>query len=219
MYEFLTASPNLPFAVALGLLIVLLIIELAGFLLGTGLSSIIGDGLTPDAGVDIDIPAGDGLNIGLVSSFLYWLNIGRVPLIVLAVIFMAFFVIIGYALQYAMAAGLGHMLPAWIAAPAAFVAAMPLVRSSGCHIAKIVPRDETEAVSMRELVGLRAVVTLGTAKKGYPAQARATDKFSTAHYVMVEPDDPAQSFGQGAELLLVRFDGTKFFAIHHPDGA
>lgn len=219
MYEFLTATQNLPFAIALALLLVLLAIELAGFLFGADVSGMLGDGM-PDAGVDVDLdlPSGDLPDVSFVTGFLYWLNVGRVPLIILLVLLMTFFVIIGYGLQYLLLSFLGFMMPSYVAAPAALLVALPVVRWSGKGVGRVVPRDETEAISVRELVGSRAVISLGIAKAGYPAQARVSDRFGTTHYVMAEPDDPEATLESGHPLLLVRYDGSKFFAIRHPEG-
>lgn len=222
MLEFFTASQNTPFAVVLGLLLVFLAVELAGLVLGADVSSMLGGGGAADmadaadAGLDT-ITGSEGLNIGFVTSFLYWLNVGRVPLVILIVLFMTFFVVTGYTVQYILLNATGHMLPAWLATPAALVVAIPAVRWSGRSFAKIVPRDETEAISLDELVGSRAVITIGTARSNSPAQARTVDRFGTTHYVMVEPDDPANVLETGKELLLVRHEGNRFYAIYHPD--
>lgn len=222
MFEFFTAAQNVPFAVVLGLLLVILVVELAGLLFGADISGMLGDGgagdLADAADVGLDsLSGGDGMNIGFVTSFLYWLNVGRVPLVILMVLLMTFFVVIGYTLQYILLRWFGHMLPAWLATPAALVIAMPGVRWSGRSIGKIVPRDETEAITLDELIGSRAVITIGTARSGSPAQARTVDRFGTTHYAMVEPDDPAVALETGKELLLVRYEGGKFYAIYHPD--
>ena len=59
-------------------------------------------------------------------------------------------------------------------APVAFVASLPIVRISGGALGRVIPRDETTAVSIESLVGRIATVVSGTARAGYPAQARVT---------------------------------------------
>lgn len=214
MLEFATASQNLPFAIVLALLVAIFVIELGGFMFGANVGGLLGDVDLPDADVDVSPEA---LNLGFVTSFLYWLNIGRIPVIILIVVFMTAFVMSGYVLQLLVLSLGGFLLPAYLAALAAVAASIPLVRLFGRTVAKIIPRDETEAVSTAELVGSRAVIILGTAKTGSPAQARATDRFGATHYMMLEPDDPQAVLESGKELLLVRYDGSKFYAINHPE--
>ena len=234
MLEFATASQNLPFAVVLGILIAFFFIELVGFLFGADLSGLLGEIDLPDIDVpDIDVPSVDlpdigvpdpgleavphGMNIGFVTSFLYWLNVGRVPIIILVVLFMTAFVVTGYALQLIVLGLAGFLLPGYLAAPAAFALALPVVKATGRTFGRIVPRDETEAISRSELVGSRAVITIGKARTGYPAQARVSDRFGTSHYLMLEPDDPNEELESGTSLLLVRFDGSRYYAIRHPE--
>lgn len=213
MGEFVTASQNLPFAVVLVLLVVIFLIELSGFLFGADIGGLLGDLDLPDPGLD----GAAGVDLGFVTSFLYWLNIGRVPIIILIVLFMAAFVIMGYLLQLLVLGFGGFLLPGYLASLAAVLLSVPLVRVSGRAFGRIIPRDESEAVSQTELVGSRAVIPLGIAKAGYPAQARVCDRFGTTHYMMVEPDNPVEELPSGVDLLLVRHDGAKFYAIKHPE--
>ncbi|MCL2029421.1 MAG: YqiJ family protein [Deltaproteobacteria bacterium] len=221
MVDFLIAQPNVPFAIALTLLIAIFLIELGGFLFGTNLTGLLG--YTPDidlAGTGAALPdASPGLEVdaGATAKFLYWLKIGRVPIMILIVIFMASFVICGYGLQSLCLWFLGFLLPSYLAAILSVLLTLPFVRLTGSGIARIIPKDETAAISLEELVGLRAVITIGTAKRGSPAQARTTDRFGTTHYVMVEPDRPGDELASGRRLLLVRYDKRLFYAINHPE--
>lgn len=216
MYAFLTASQNIVFAVVLVLLVAFFVIELCSLLFGASLSGLLGDLDLPDldlpeVGLNVD------LDVGIATKFLYWLKIGRVPLLILIVIFMTAFVLSGYFLQFLCLKVANWMLPAWLATIAALALSVPVVRLIGRHLARIIPKDETAAISQTELVGSRAFIVIGTARKGSPAQARTSDRFGTTHYLMLEPDNPEETLERGQELLLVRHDGSRFFAIPHPD--
>lgn len=107
----------------------------------------------------------------------------------------------------------GRLLPGLIAAPLAFLATLPLLRVTGGWVAELIPKDETSAVSERTFVGRIAVVTLGTARLGQPAQAKLRDEHGQTHYVLVEPDRPGFELTTGAAVRLVRRQGAVFTAI------
>jgi hypothetical protein len=79
------------------------------------------------------------------------------------------------------------------------------------------PKDESSAVSMDSMVGRIATVVGGTARLGFPAQAKATSEKGQTLYVMVEPDGAEITFAAGAPVLLVkRLGGMKFQGIRNP---
>jgi hypothetical protein len=151
------------------------------------------------------------------DSWLGWLHVGRVPLLVLVVIFLACFAVIGFAANIMVHGLFGIYIPALIGAPAAFIASLPVLRAAGGLLSRVLPGDQTAAVTMDSLVGRIATITGGTAKHGYPAQAKLTTQFGQALYILVEPDDPEVTFGANDQVLLVkRVSGKKFEGIRNP---
>jgi membrane protein implicated in regulation of membrane protease activity len=189
MLEIIAAPANLPFSVALLLMLMIGAVEA----LGLGASAV-----QVDADIDLD---GGGDLLG-------WLGVGRVPLLMLLVVFLAFFGLVGLAIQQ-----LAGPFPLWIAAPAAAAAALPLTGLGARGLARIMPGDETTAVSLDSLVGRRGTITIGTARRGSPAQARVRDVHGQVHYVMVEPYDDNHAFGEGETVRLDRRDGNIFIAL------
>jgi hypothetical protein len=108
-------------------------------------------------------------------------------------------------------------LPLWIATPAAAVAALPLTGLGARGLARIMPGDETTAVSLDSLVGRRGTITIGTARRGSPAQARVSDIHGQVHYVMVEPYDDDHAIGEGDTVRLDRRNGNIFIAVGRTD--
>src|SRR3982750_2030637 len=161
----LVSAPNAPFLVAIALMVVIGALEGLSLVLGTGLSHHLDHifGLH----VDADHP-GEGL--------LGWLHIGRAPILVLLIIFLMAFAISGLILQWATSGVVGHALPAWIASLFAAACALPVVRMLGGLISRIIPRDETTAVSEASFIGRLARLTGETASEGRPAQAKFTDE-------------------------------------------
>ena len=107
----------------------------------------------------------------------------------------------------------GLMLPASVASILAFVISLPIVRVLGSGLNKIIPKDETSAVSKDTFIGRVATITLGESRNGNSAEGKVKDSFGKYHYIMIEPDIAGDIFSQGSEVLLVRQDGSKFYAI------
>jgi Protein of unknown function (DUF1449) len=198
----LFAQETWPFSAALLLMLALFIIEGAGLLFSVSPSNWL-DGLIPD------FPDGMGGSLG-------WLHLGKVPFLILLGIFLAGFSISGFAIQSFSKALLGGLLPAWLASLPSVLAAFSLVSSLGGFIARVMPGDETSAVSELSLIGRAGVVTQGIARQGMAAQAKVRDFHGRAHYVMVEPDLPDETFEEGAAVLLVKKNGAKYHGIKNP---
>ena len=141
------------------------------------------------------------------------------PVIMLLVIFLTSFGLIGLALQSFLNNLTGTLLPGGIAVVPALLLAVPLVRVFGGFLGRILPKDETDAVSEDSLVGQIATLTLGTATKGSPAEAKVKDTRGTTHYIMVEPDVDGEALSAGSAVLLVRRTGAVFTAIGNPSPA
>jgi len=215
MIELLTAEPNLAFTTALVLMMAIALLEGLATMGGVGMSAFL-DGFLPDTSLDVDL---DGLHAPTASlRLLGWLQIGRVPVLILLIIFLTAFGLIGLFIQSVTLKLAGAMLPALVAAVPATIASLPVVRVLGCVLAKIIPKDETTAVSKQTFIGRVAVVTLGTAKTGEPAQAKLRDQFGRAHYVMVEPDIEGEVFTTDTPVLLIKRTGAVFRAIRNTAG-
>jgi Protein of unknown function (DUF1449) len=208
------APETWPFAVASLLILSIAAIEGIALLIGTSAAGWFDSLLhhSPDALLHHSPDAPDS-----PDSWLGWLHVGKVPLLVLVILFLALFALVGFALDLAAAAAFGIMVPALIAAPAAAVAAVPLMRVCAGGIAHLIPSDQTYAVSLDTLVGRVAVIVSGTARLGFPAQGKVTSEHGQVHYVMVEPDAAEVTFAQNDVVLLVkRLSGIRFQAIRNP---
>lgn len=212
MLDFVSLPENSWFSIALVVMLGIALLEGVMSVMGVAMSSML-DGLLPD--IDTDMDAGD-VNIqpeSGISRFLSWLRVGKVPVLMLLIVFLTGFGLSGLILQSFLSAAFGFLLPAFLAAAVALVVTLPLVRLVGGLIEQFMPGDESEVVSDSSLVGRTAVITLGTAKMGSPAQAKLKDKFGTAHYLMVEPDANEVQFNAGSEVLLVKKEGHVFRVI------
>jgi hypothetical protein len=214
MLEFATQTENLWFSIALTVMFGIALLEGIMTLFGMALSSLL-DTLLPDFDADVGVDAGDVeiQSPNGLSRLLGWLRFGKVPVLMLLVIFLTGFGLGGLLLQSLFQSVFGFLLPGFIAAIPAFMLALPVVRVIGGGVAYLMPDEETEAVKEDSLIGHTATITLGEAKTGSPAEAKVKDKFGTMHYLMVEPDVADQVFAAGDDVLLVKRQGHTFRVI------
>lgn len=197
LLEFLGAPQNIAFTAALVLMLLIGLVQLIGF------------GVDLDADADLDADMGGDL--------LSWLGVGQVPLLMLLVVFLGVFGSLGLLGQQAALDWASRLLSGWIAVPAAGVLALPLTGLAARGLARVLPQDHSTAIPLEELVGRSAQIVIGRATPGMPARARVDDRHGQPHYVMVEPDNPDQSFEEGEQVLLVRRARDGFRAVSRGD--
>jgi hypothetical protein len=206
---------NEPFVAAIGLMIAIGVLEGIALLVGFSITEHAGSLLAVHFGIDHGADAGP--DTGAVGQFLGWLHVGRVPLLILITLFLLGFAIIGLVLQSAMHALAGFALPPALAAFVAACGALPFVRKAGGLIARVLPQNESSAMSEIDFVGRTAQIVTGEASAGNPAEARFVDEFGHPHYVRVEPDDAGKMFARGATVLIVsRVSGSLYRVIENP---
>jgi len=216
MIEFILESRNMPFTVSLTIMLMIAVLEGATTMIGMGFSNMV-ETFIPDfdLGGDADIDSPDGTSPGVLTKTFGWFRIGQVPFLIILVAFLTIFGLTGLILQSVIFEFTGVLFPELAASGAALVVSLPMVRMVTGIIARIMPKDETEAVSEKSFIGRVAVITLGRATKGKPAQAKLQDKFRTTHYIMIEPDLEDESFQQGDPVLIVRQTGAGFTGIRN----
>jgi membrane protein implicated in regulation of membrane protease activity len=216
MLSLMLASENMAFSIALVLMLMIAVLEGVAALFGAGVSSAL-ESLLPESELSPHAEVGSIDSDTALSRFLGWLRIGEVPLLMLLVIFLLCFGLTGLLLQAVIQSATTMLAPFWLAVPVALLLSLPLVRFGGGVLQAVMPKDETSAVSEDSLLGRVAVLTLGTARCGYPAQAKVRDQFGYSHYVQVEPETDPIEFVQGAEVLLLTRQGSVYKAIANPN--
>ncbi|WP_018998444.1 YqiJ family protein [Hirschia maritima] len=222
-----------PFTIALLIMLFIAVLEVIGLLMGFGFSEFV-DGFLPDieldADLDIDADAGletpsaspldvdpaagpDVPSLGLFGSFLAWLCVGKVPVLVLFVAFLTSFGLAGIVTQNTVHSITGMYLPVFIPVLIALVISLPLTRHIGLFLARVMPKEETDAVSKTSFIGKVATIFRGKASLGQPAEAKLEDHTGQVHYLLVEPDEADSSFEAGDEVLLVEQKGPIFKVI------
>lgn len=201
------ASETAPFAVAIGLTIAIAVIELLGLLFGAQPSAVV-DSALPDFDADIG-----GMELGPLSQSLSWLSFGKLPALVVLILITASFGAIGFVGQDVLRRTIGFALDPWIASVPAAIGAAFVTRHVGHALARIMPKEETEAVSTKAFVGRVATVFRGVAGPGRPAEAKLTDIHGKTHYLLVEPDKDEPLMPEGSEVVIIRQEGPVYRAI------
>lgn len=199
-----TTPETLPFGIAFALIVLVALVEGLGMLVALSPSNLL-DNLLPEVA-----------DHGGLDRVLGWLHLGKVPALVLLVLFLLGYAVFGYSLQMVVHGLFGSYLPGWLAGVAAVPSGMATVRGPGALVAHIIPRDESSAVSELALVGRGGVVSAGTARRGLAAQARVRDAHGRTHYLMVEPDMDGDILEEGTQVLIVRKAGAFYRCIIHP---
>ncbi len=248
MIEAFFSPATTSFAVAICLMLLIAVFEVIGALFGLSPSSALDDLLpevdtgldadfdadidaVPELEVDGDIGGGGGAldadapavpnpeSVGPLSQVLGWLCVGRVPILVLLIVFLTSFGMVGFFVQGLMRGIFGFALPEIVAVVPALASAFPATRFAGLTLGRLIPKEQTEAVSRAHFVGRVATITTGEARRGLAAEAKLTDRFGQTHYIRVEPDDDAERFQQGTDVIVVRQSGSIFYAILNTSAA
>jgi tellurite resistance protein TehA-like permease len=203
----LFAAETWPFTAATFLMLLIAIVEGMAMVVGATLSGVLQHHL-PDLSDNVHGP---------FDKLLGWLHVGRVPFLVLVVLLLAGFALTGFALNMVAHRFFGTWVPPLFSVPAAFFATLPIVRILGAGLARVIPQDQTYAVSFESLIGRVATIVAGTARQGYAAQARVPNEHGQTLYVMVEPEAAGMTFESGERVLLTKqIAGNRFAAQINP---
>jgi Protein of unknown function (DUF1449) len=202
--DILLAPDVRPFAVAAAIMAVLGGIELLTTLVGFSISELLGK----DVAIEADSHNGLG-------GLLLWINAGRLPLLILIILAFGVFSIEGFLLQ-GIAHAVGTAVPVAIATFVAIAGSIPVIRTTSRGIARIIPRDETYAVSDADFVGKVAMVSVGPLDQGLPGRVRLKDVFGNWHTVSARASRDSPALAVGTSVLLVDRDARSFIAISAP---
>ncbi|WP_395340409.1 YqiJ family protein [Ningiella sp. W23] len=212
MFDFLFADANFLFSIAIGIVFFLGLLEAFGLLIGISLAAFL-DNISP---IDVDLSADPDISASGPSDALSWLCLNRLPLMVWLVLFLTCFGITGYTINFLSASFFNIYFAGVISISAALIAGLLLTARIGRVLARIIPKNESSAVSSSSFSGKLATITTGTARWGSPAEASVIDDFNQKHYVMVEPIESDQVFASGQQVVLVQKGKSSWQAISYP---
>ena len=216
MLDFFASPQILPFTVSLGVMFGLFLIELLTLLIGGNPI----DALIPDfeTSIDMDVDGGvdiasNSLNAFGFSYLLGWLHFGRVPVMLIIALFLAGFGVGGMIMQHMLDVSFGSTLPTFIAVIIALIPGIFSVRYLGGILSRILPRDESSAVSTKQFIGQVATITSGNATENLSAEASLTDAHGLTHYFLVRPSKGEGPIQQGEQVLILSRKEAFFIVV------
>jgi membrane protein implicated in regulation of membrane protease activity len=194
-----------PFAIAAAMILIVGSIEVVSMLIGASLSEMLG------TTIDFGHPSDNG-----VLNAISWINLGGVPLLIFLLLLLGAFSITGFLIQD-VARMVAGPLPATVASVGAVVVSIPLVRAASRGIARAIPKDESYAVGLGDLVGRVGEVVIGPLDQGPPGRVSVADIHGNRHFVWAVAAPTSSPLPQGTMVLLVDRAGTRFVAVKADD--
>lgn len=208
MLSFLLDDANFWFSCALGIVIALFILEMAGMFFGVSLLGLVDD----QAALDADADTSSGF-----TEFGSWLALDRVPLLVWLVLLLTTFGTAGLTFNFLSLTLLDTYFARWLITLLAVVAGLFFTARFGTFIARLLPKQESSATTADELVGTVGHITVGVARQNSPAEGKFIDAHGQPHYLLVEPLEPDEQFSQGEKILLIQKRDYRWLASRYSD--
>ncbi|MFU0888980.1 OB-fold-containig protein [Kluyvera sichuanensis] len=197
---------NSPYLFALAFVLLIGVLEIISLAFGHYLSG----------ALDAHLDNYDALSSGNIGQVLHFLNIGRIPLLVVLCLLAGFFGLFGILFQHGWVMLLGAPLSNLLLTPACFIISLFAVHYSGKIIAPWLPRDESSALAEDDYIGYMAIITGHSAIAGTPCEGKFTDKFGQTHYLLLEPEE-GYAFKKGDKVLILdRLSATRYLAERNP---
>ena len=208
MLSFLLDDANFWFSCALGIVIALFILEMAGMFFGVSLLGLVDD----QAALDADTDTSSGF-----TEFGSWLALDRVPLLVWLVLLLTTFGSAGLTFNFLSLTLLDTYFARWLITLLAVIAGLFFTARFGTFIARLLPKQESSATTADELVGTVGHITVGVARQNSPAEGKFIDAHGQPHYLLVEPLEPDEQFSQGEKILLIQKRDYRWLASRYSD--
>ena len=208
MLSFLLDDANFWFSCALGIVIALFILEMAGMFFGVSLLGLVDD----QAALDADADTSSGF-----TEFGSWLALDRVPLLVWLVLLLTTFGSAGLTFNFLSLTLLDTYFARWLITLLAVIAGLFFTARFGSFIARLLPKQESSATTADELVGTVGHITVGVARQNSPAEGKFIDAHGQPHYLLVEPLEPDEQFSQGEKILLIQKRDYRWLASRYSD--
>lgn len=202
----LIADYNAPYLFAITFVLLIGLLEIIAILCGHMLSG----------ALDAHIDHYDSLSMGNISQALHYLNIGRIPALIILCLLAGFFGLTGILLQYACLLVWQAPVSNILMVPLSLLSSIFAVHYIGKAIAPWLPRDDSYAITEEEYIGSMALITGYSAQAGNPCEGKLIDQYGQTHYLLLEPEE-GEIFHKGDKVLIIcRLSATRYLAELNP---
>lgn len=200
--SFIFHANNVAFVTAALILGAVLLLEIIMLVVGGSLSFLDGD---------VDLDADSDMDLGGIMG---WLNPNRIPFMMLLTVFLAAFSVVGLSVQWALNTVGVPMLHWLMAVPIAVALSLPIVRVVSRLTSRILPKDDTSAISLVTLSGRYGIVVIGPVTSSMMGEARFRDDHGTWHYLKVLAEG-TESIETGDDVVLLEElpNGKNIFVV------
>lgn len=158
----------------------------------------------------------DSLTSSNFGQALHFLNIGRIPALIVLCLLAGYFGLFGILIQHSWVTLWQAPMSNLVLGPFCFILSVFAVHYSGKAIAPWLPQDESSAITENEFIGSMAIITGHSAVPGTPCEGKFTDKFGQTHYLLLEPEE-GKEFKKGDKVLIIcRLSATRYLAEPNP---
>ncbi|MBU2979723.1 OB-fold-containig protein [Alteromonas sp. C1M14] len=204
MSAFFFHDANFLFTAAIGIVVMLFLVELASIIIGTSILGVFDD--IPDPEIDIDSPP-------KLTTIVDALALNRLPIMIWFILFLSLFSFCGLLLNTFHAfVTQGRFFAVLVSVPIAMLAALFLTTRLGKMLAQLLPKKAPITFANEDFIGVVAQITIGIARPSVPAEVKLKDKHGQLHYLLVEPFDPNETFVKGDKVILVKKGDNCWFA-------
>ena len=145
----LFADYNTPYLFAISFVLLIGLLEILALICGHMLSG----------ALDAHLDHYDSITTGHISQALHYLNIGRLPALVVLCLLAGFFGLIGILLQHACIMVWQSPLSNLFVVPVSLLFTIIAVHYTGKIVAPWIPRDHSSAITEEEYIGSMALIT------------------------------------------------------------
>ncbi|HCI4069142.1 TPA: DUF1449 family protein, partial [Escherichia coli] len=154
----LFADYNTPYLFAISFVLLIGLLEIFALICGHMLSG----------ALDAHLDHYDSITTGHISQALHYLNIGRLPALVVLCLLAGFFGLIGILLQHACIMVWQSPLSNLFVVPVSLLFTIIAVHYTSKIVAPWIPRDHSSAITEEEYIGSMALITGHQATSGNP---------------------------------------------------
>jgi len=194
MIDILLQTSNIPYSIALTIVLFVIALDVILMVVGVGVMGAM-DALHIDTEVNLQL---SGFN-----QLANWACLNKVPFVVWLLLVLTGFGLTGLTLNFLSYKIMGFLPTVILTLPLAVIGCFYFTHVLGGTVSRLMPKQNSTAQCATSFVGMVGEITIGTARRGKPAEANFKDEHGQMHLVLVEPLTDSDSFTQEDKIVLI----------------